>query len=532
MIVDGKTLKGGSVIDADVCIIGGGVAGIVTARELLKNVGNIVLIESGGENYSPESQELYSPSKPHNSLYPDPSHTRLRFLGGASNHWENNTSPFDPIDFEKRNWIKNSGWPISYETLKPYYPMAGSYCGVGGDGYETGYWQNKLDLPDITTSSTVIGTGIAKAAIPATRFFHVYGKELVSADNVRIFTNSNVVDVEFNSESKKVDKVFFESAPGVRSEVRARIVLMCCGGIENARLLLHFNKKYSNKLGNAGDNVGRYFMDHPMVRGAHFYPHETTELPLYEGVKLADKVVIGFLKLSEESLRANKINNVRMPLIPATNYTVSDGISSHHIMMDSFRDGEVPDDFGTHLLNFIQDIDMVGEAISRKVFDTKIFDHADEKGAYQIAMMVEQSPHRDNRVTLGDDVDRYGIQKVKIIWEVKEDDKDRLWKALEIVAQEVGAKGLGRVRLLKERSDRVWGDQMGFGHHHMGTTRMAASEVEGVVDSNLKVFGTENFYMSGSSVFPTGGHVPPTLTIVALSIRLAKLISERLEHDQ
>ena len=95
-----------------------------------------------------------------------------------------------------------------------------------------------------------------------------------------------------------------------------------------------------------------------------------------------------------------------------------------------------------------------------------------------------------------------------------------------LTAKGLGGESLGRVRLLKDFSERMWGSQLGFGNHHMGTTRMSSSDKNGVVDSNLKLFGTKNLYILGSSVFPTGGHVPPTLTIVALSVRLAEHLAK------
>ena len=532
LIFDGRNLTQNTVVNADICIIGGGVAGLVIAKELSKSNKNIVLIESGDEGFSMENQSLYAPDQKNDTLYPDPTYTRLRFLGGASNHWENNTSPLDKIDFEKKEWIKNSGWPIKYDDIKNYYSLAAKYCGVNDGNYNVDKWANKLDAPDLVRASDILDTGIAKASIPPTRFFAVHGEDIVSAKSVRIFKNSNVTDIEYDNISQKVKKIFFETSPGTRHEVNAKIFVMCCGGIENARLMLHFNQKYKNKLGNTHDNVGRYFMDHPMVRGAHFYPHKKLNLKLYKGAKLNDNLVLGYFKLSDNALHTHQVSNARMPIVLASNYTISDGISSHHIMMDSFNKGEIPDDFGTHLLNFINDIDMVAEAVSRKAFDTKLFDYADEKTVYQIPMMVEQTPNRNNRIKLGKNKDVYGIPKIDIEWEVTNEDKERAYKTLNIFANEIGALGLGRIRVLQERDERIWGDQLGFGHHHMGTTRMGFNEREGVVDSNLKVFGTNNLFVSGSSVFPTGGHVPPTLTIVSLSIRLARYLSGSTQDDQ
>jgi choline dehydrogenase-like flavoprotein len=124
--------------------------------------------------------------------------------------------------------------------------------------------------------------------------------------------------------------------------------------------------------------------------------------------------------------------------------------------------------------------------------------------------------------------DKHGIPLLNINWRITEKDKERLWRAIDIFGLEVAKLGLGRVRSLKDRASRLFDDQIGFGHHHMGTTRMSESPKNGVVDSEQRVFGVTNLSMAGSSVFSTGGHVPPTLTIVATSIRLSEIVAKRL----
>lgn len=530
MLLDGSKLNERSSYESDICILGGGVAGIVLARELLGKFKKIILLESGGENYTQEAQELYAPSTKNKSYYPDPTYSRLRFLGGSSNHWENNTSPLDPMDFENRSWIPNSGWPISFNDLESFYPKAEVYCGVKGNGYDTDEWVNKLAYTDLVKGSKVLETGIAKAAVPSTRFYAAHGQPLVENSSIQVITFANVVDLDFDEQTQKIQKVFFETKPGLRHEVKAKAFVMCFGGIENARMLLTFNEKYKNKIGNYHDNVGRYFMDHPTVRAANFYPHTHKGLELYTGDPIGDLNVKGFLELKKDSLALHELSNIRMPLQPATKYEMSDGISSHHILGDAFSEGELPEDFGAHILNYVKDIDMVVEAVSRKAFDKKLFDDADDIAGYQFAMMLEQTPHRDNRIRLGDKLDPYGIARIEIDWEFKKDDQERMWRGLEVTANELGALSIGRLRLLKERSERLMGDQLGYGHHHMGTTRMSKDYKSGVVDAKQKVFGTNNFFIGGSSVFSTGGHVPPTLTIAAMSIRLAETILKEYAH--
>lgn len=528
MIIDAAALENGTAFVADVCVMGGGVAGIVLANELSKSVGNVLVLEAGGEHYTPEAQELYASARPNPNGLPDTRHSRLRFLGGSSNHWENNVSPFEPIDFEKRDWIDSSGWPISYADVEPYYAKAGSYCGVQADGYDTPFWEKMLGRSRAVPQSKVLATAIAKASMPPVRFFANYGDWLRQSEAVRIIKNANVVGVKYESDSGRVSEVHFGAKPGQKSSVSAKIFVMCFGGIENARMLLAFNEAHDNKLGNKYDNVGRYFMEHPVVRGAHFFAHDTSIFNLYQSAQLDGRIAVGFFNFQEDFLRANKLTNLRMPITPQTNYMLSDGISSHHILGDAFAAGEFPEDFGTHVMNYIRDIDMVAEAVVRKGFNKKLFDSADEIGGYELAVMMEQTPHRDNRVKLSGAMDIYGIKKLEIDWEIKEEDKERFWRGLEFFAQEVAANSLGRVKLLKERSQRLWGDQLGYGHHHMGTTRMSADYKMGVVNSDQLVYGTQNFYVAGSSVFPTGGHVPPTLTIVATTIRLADKIRKEI----
>jgi choline dehydrogenase-like flavoprotein len=525
MIIDGKKLIKSKSFEADLCIMGCGVAGTVLANELNNIFPNIVIIESGDEWYSQEAQDLYAASKPP-KYYPDPIHSRLRFLGGASNHWGNNTSPLSSIDFEKRDWIPNSGWPISLKDVSPYYPKAAKYCGTGEDGYETQHWLKHFKQNNLVSSSANVEIGIAKASIPPVRFFAEHGEVIKSSKKITLIKNSNIVDIQFNSQSKKIDKVTFQSYNDISHFVEAKQYVMCFGGIENARMLAYFNLKNKNSLGNQNDNVGRYFMDHNTVRAAHLYTKNRELFELFEGQFIDTRRVLSFFQLSEKALKENQTTNLRIPLVNATEYELSDGISSFHILSQSAQEEKLPDNMWSHLSNVLMDSDMVIEAISRKKFDKRLFDHANEFSGYRSPLMIEQTPNRHNRIKLSNGNDRYGIPKIEINWRLTDLDKKLVWRGLELFAKEAGAQSLGRIRLLKERESRIFGDQMGFGSHHMGTTRMADDAEFGVVDKDLKVFGTENLFVAGCSVFPTGGHVPPTMTIVALTIRLAKYLKE------
>ncbi len=529
MSIDASNIEENSTFKADICILGGGIAGIVLANELLNTNKSIILLESGTELYDKKTQALYeAESIP--PLFPNPLSSRLRLLGGSSNHWENSTERFSPIDLKKRDWVDDSGWPFSYEELEPYYVQAEEYTKVGKDGYHFGFWQEKFNSTDMFPKPSLFNSAVSKSPLYPTQFYREYGDKLKHAKNIRIIKNANVINIKYNSETQTVKSTIFRSLKNRQHQVDASTFIMCLGGIENTRMLLTFNENYDDKLGNQHGNVGRYFMEHPTVRAAHFLPLNENKLDkIYEGILDGALYVIGRASLNESAQKTHHTNNLRMYFTKHSKIKLSEGISSAHIISNSIESGGAPDEFGGHLMNMIKDIDHIAEAFLRKELDTSFFDSTYEFGGYQITSMIEQTPDKNNRIRLGEQKDALGLKKVKIDFRVTESDKKKTWKTLELLSQDPNIQSIGRIRLLKDRESRIWTSQLGFGQHHMGTTKMSHHIENGVVDPSLKVFGTNNFYISGSSVFPTGGHVPPTLTIIAVTIRLAnELKSGRL----
>jgi len=130
-------------------------------------------------------------------------------------------------------------------------------------------------------------------------------------------------------------------------------------------------------------------------------------------------------------------------------------------------------------------------------------------------------------VTLSGERDRLGLPKIRLDWRLTEQDRRSLLQHINSLALEFGALGIGRM-LLNVQDDGRWPEQVNGGSHHMGTTRMHDDPHHGVVDRNSKVHGMDNLYVAGSSVFPTSGVSNPTLTLVAMTLRLADHLKERL----
>jgi choline dehydrogenase-like flavoprotein len=86
--------------------------------------------------------------------------------------------------------------------------------------------------------------------------------------------------------------------------------------------------------------------------------------------------------------------------------------------------------------------------------------------------------------------------------------------------QAVREAGVGHLDPAFPDEPSAWRRATEGGMHHMGTTRMHVAPQHGVVDESSRVHGTTNLFVAGSSVFPSGGYANPTLTIVALALRL------------
>lgn len=534
MIRNARDLTEGQLLECDICIAGAGAAGITLAMELSRSNLKVIVLESGGLDFDEDVQALYQ-AEQSNPVYNDPQTSRLRFFGGTTNHWGGNCGPLDPIDFEKLEWLPYSGWPFSRADLDPFYERAQPYCELGPFNYDASHWQTVRGKSVLPLDSKTVVTAIAFPS-PPTRFGEVYRYPLWESKNVLIYLNANLIDINLHADGQYVETALAGRLDGRRFMVKAQRFVLALGGIENPRMLLNCDKAHHSGIGNQYDLVGRYFMDHPVVDAATFVLSDPgIDLSFYRperasppraGIK--GMFPYGYLSLSEAMLRQHQLTNVRTPLIPISHYRASNGIESMHQITKAIGAGELPDDLGAHIGNMVRDLDMVIEGVARKTFNTKLFSYADDKDFLYSDVMIEQRPDPSNRISLSMERDRLGHRKAVIDWCLADSEKNNLWRVFELMAREFGRAGLGRVRINGERNGRTFGDLLSMGDHHMGTTRAHDDPRHGVVDANLKIHGVANLYIAGSSVFPTGGHVPPTLTIVALAIRMADHLRREL----
>jgi len=144
---------------------------------------------------------------------------------------------------------------------------------------------------------------------------------------------------------------------------------------------------------------------------------------------------------------------------------------------------------------------------------------------YTLHFDAEQSPNRDSRVMLGTEKDIFGLNRLKVDWRFTDADVKSACKSFQLIAKELQLSGAGKMEIDLESLARKIKDT-GVGSHHIGTTRMSSDPSQGVVDEDCRVHGIDNLYIASSSVFPTSSYANPTLTILALALRLADHIKQ------
>lgn len=513
MLSDARTLPDGTVLEADLLIIGAGVAGITIAREFSEvsgtTTGKVILLEAGGDEYDPATQALYEGEVIGNPSA-DTDITRLRYFGGSSNHWHGFCRPLDPIDFEQRSWVPHSGWPFDLSSLQPYYDRAEPILELPGTAYDPASWAESM-APIFRHSMM---KGRLRPAVfqksPPTLMGLAYGDGLKASSRIDIYFWANAMELVANDSGQLIEQVNCACLEGPRFSVRAKQVVLATGGIENARLLLASRRQQPAGIGNGYDRVGRYFMDHP----AHYAGQIVLSSPSDLARAPASKVINTQCTLAPDVERDESLVRFLTTLYPQ----FDDGgppkgyIALRQISRALGR-GRLPREAGERFGMLFADLNGAARGIYDRMFG----------GARMLGLHIhpEVAPNPDSRVLLGEETDALGMPKIVLDWRLTDLDRRSLRRGLEIVGEEMGKTGLGRLKLadwILEEDDAIPGNGS---YHHIGTTRMHPDPKKGVVDADCRVHGIDNLSIAGSSVFPTCGFANPTLTLTALALRLA-----------
>jgi len=480
----------------DVCILGAGAAGIVLACELENSGLSVCLIESGGFDPNSETQALYEGLIGDGLQHAPLDWYRTRLFGGSTNCWGGSCLPYDKIDFEKRDYIPLSGWPIAYDSLEPFYHRAAQYVKIGKPIFDKTIIPN-TELTEVIESIAGTGDFVTKYFrnnISTVNFGVTYRERIVESETITLITNANVTELITSSDKSTITGIKIKTLKRNSFVFKANKVIIAMGGLETARLMLTSTSQDEKGIGNENDLVGRYYSPH--VSFNHGIVVFKPGLEVSEGYeKINEQTMIRrFLSLSDTRMKESHLLNCKITLEPLSSVPENDltGVISQYLAKE---DAEV-------------------EFLSRLT--------GPPRNAYGVQAIFEQIPNHESRIRLDESEDSLGVPRLLLEHKITDHDKRSYLQTYELLSLTLGRLGLGR--LYYDVSGEELFDQITGRSHHTGTTRMAINSTEGVVDANCKVFGYDNLFVSSASVFPTPSHANPTFTIVAMAIRLAGYI--------
>jgi choline dehydrogenase-like flavoprotein len=561
MFIDARTVPDGTVLETDLCIVGAGAAGITLARTLAASHLSVTVLESGDITYDQATQELDAGANLGLPYFPLDT-SRLRYFGGTTNHWGGLCRPMDPQDFEARSWLANSGWPIDRSDLDPYYDDARKIVGLSSGTWDLGEWLDEDAHRPLPLEGGRAFTRIVQVVPTAQRSFgRRYHDELEKLQNVTVQLRANALEIETRGSATNATTTGIRVATlaGNAFTVSARAYVVAAGGLENARLLLASAGANPAGVGNDHDLVGRFFLEHPRFVAGMFLPaSRALSLDFYVHHRIGSTTLQGYIALPREIQERERLTDVQVLVVPELDPSFKEAVDAD--VIDEVREvaqiaakGRL-DRLAGHVADVVEDLtswesylvpgtplplpypELIGELMRRTPADAQalipdlfgdIAAAAYRKlyGAPVVSALlrtrIDPLPNSDSRLTLGAERDALGMRKPQLTWKLSDLDRHSVRRTMEILGAEIGQAGLGRIQVTFDEAGSEWPSDLAGGWHHMGTTRMSDEPAHGVVDRDCRVHGIDNLFIAGSSVFPTAGSGTPTMTLVALALRLA-----------
>jgi choline dehydrogenase-like flavoprotein len=520
--IDIKKNPPSDVVEADLCIIGCGAAGITLARYLAKSGYAVVILEAGGLNLESDTQSLYK-AEQRGIPYYDMTACRLRYYGGTSNHWAGFCRPNDSIDYLERPDIGVPGWPIKESEINPYIKRAATDLGLSMEGFAPEYQAQRFGIPPSQLPDNRSDTLLTKVfqLTQKTRQGPIWMESLQQQKNLRILLHANVTRLNVGENGTHVESASAQHIGGKPFTVKARRFVIAAHAVESARLLLESDDKLPGGIGNKYDHVGRNFMEHPQVLSGQFTANARF-LKIYNAFPMKREWLNINLSLNTTTMRKEGILQYYCRFQPANDLSKTE--SAIETLSNGFwKPGDIK------ALKALGRI--VGDIPSTYQYAVDRF-HADptQSITFNLDHRIEQAPNKESRISLSQERDAIGVRKAMITWSFSALDYKTFARGQDIVTSELRRLDLGTVVAPALTPGFIDSNVKGH-YHHIGTTRMSARAEDGVVDSNLKVHGMDNLYVASSAIYPRSGYCGPTMLLMAFAIRLSEHLVQLRKLD-
>lgn len=554
MMIDAKTIENGAHLTTSVLIIGAGAVGITLALELSRQHIDVVVLTGGRERETSADRDLYrgvaDTEHPHEPL----EENRRRVFGGTTAAWGGRCVPLDPIDFSPRPWIPNSGWPIPYDEVLQHFDRAIELCEAGPFCFDaaTLFSADRAAMIEDFDDDDIISSNIERWS-PPTNFAKRYRTDLRRAPRLQVVLGGSAIHIQLNAAGRSVEHVVASAGHGHRFFVEARSYVLSAGGLENPRLLLNSDDVHSHGIGNSAGLVGRFYMSHltGVIEKITMSDRRPELRSMFEkdqaGVYCRRRFALTPYAQTTRQV-GNAIATLHRP--PISSAVHRDPLFSAAFLAKSYRDAARQGGPGAVLAGL-----RASSGARREHWKVLAGTRADSIGSVarifrdryltkrrlpsllappsaveqHILYQTEHAPNPDSRVVLADERDTLGMRRITVRPSLSEIDTETVIELHRVLAERFDKTGFGFIEFDDQRlRDHVTDYSRHFNSqaHHLGTTRMSQDPLQGVVDANCEVHGVHGLFVMGGSVFPTGGHANPTLTMVALSARLAGYLSQ------
>jgi choline dehydrogenase-like flavoprotein len=549
MFVDANTVASSTTFHADVCVVGAGPAGIVLCLELAQSGLQVLLIESGSTAFDPAAQKLGEATVANPARHAPLAHATRRQFGGTSTLWGGRCVPLDPVDFELRDYLPDSGWPISYREMADHYPKACAYAGCGPADFAS--------PSALSGRQTTIVPGLPDGAVTSsslerwgspTDFGQRYRQDVARHPRITCLLNATCTSIEFVDNPASVAALGLRAPGGNRLSARGHMYVLAGGGIATTRLLLASNRVHPAGIGNASGKLGRFYMGHLSGKIADLrfstppertiFGFERDPLGSYcrkrfviSGKPQADHRLLNCAlwldnpQLADPHHRSGILSLAALALgTPALGRRLAPEAIVAAAVGEAGGFPRMP-----HLLNVMRDLPSVmtfaPAFVYKRYFSPRRvpgFFVRNSRNAYALHYHAEQIPNEQSQIRLGPDADTFGMRLPVIDLQFSNADAESVVRTHQLLDSHLRAHGCGQLLYRFVDPHAAVLAQARDGFHQIGTTRMSGDPRHGVVDANCRVHGLDNLFVSSSSVFPTSGQANPTLSIIALSIRLAR----------
>lgn len=503
MHIDLDNFTNNTILSADFCIVGTGPSGMSVLSKLIQSNKKIILLESGDLNQKYRHETLnegFSTGPRELDLI----NSRSRMFGGFGSLWAGKCGIFAKEDFKKNFFSSLSGWPISYDDINPYYKEA---CDLLNINYQDFSLKRKFETDDIfykllsNKNSLLEGQDFPHANDNDKDISNKFRKILIESKKIDLITNATIIDLIQNTDNDNINSLKVLSINNKNLLVKAKFFILSLGAIENARFILNSSLKEKFKQNNY---LGNCFMSHP-----GFGPTSS----IVESVNMCNTQE---LKNFTFGINLNATERKKLNILNAN-------INITPLHKQKIKKIENLQNIFDRIVNNSRYINATNQI--KCLFKNNNI----ENKYWHTGIGLEQEPRTSNKLSLSNQYCKFGKKKVNIYWDkISHLEQKTVINSTMAVGRQLK---LNNRSLQELNSDLMSGkifDQQDPINHHIGTTRMANNHNEGVVDKNLKFFGINNLYLSGSSVFPTSGNVGPTFTIIALSLRLGDHLTRKI----